>query len=121
MATLSLGTIIFARHIVGLFDAEPGLVEIAVPFLRIAAAGYVLPAAANILQNCCNGAGDTLPPTIGLLFTTWAVQIPFALWLPHVGGLGVLGIRWAMVAGWAVQAIIFIAYFRVGRWKRKRV
>jgi len=121
MVTLSAVAIIFAPQIVGLFDAEPGLVKIAVPFLRIAAAGYVLPAAANILQNCCNGAGDTLPPTLGTLFTTWAVQIPFALWLPHVGGLGVLGIRWAMVAGWAVSAAIFVVYFKLGRWKRKRV
>jgi len=113
--------IIFARQIVGMFDTEPGLTEIAVPFLRIAAAGYALTVAGNILQNCCNGAGDTLPPTLGTLFTTWAIQIPFALLLPNVGGLGVLGIRWAMVIGWGVSAIIFVVYFRLGRWKRKRV
>jgi len=121
MVGLSLALIIFARQIVGLFDTEPGLTAIAVPFLRIAAAGYALTVAGNILQNCCNGAGDTLPPTLGTLFTTWAVQIPFALLLPNVGDLGVLGIRWAMVIGWGVSAAIFVVYFRLGRWKRKRV
>ncbi len=121
MVGLSLALIVFARQIVGLFDAEPGLTDIAVPFLRIAAAGYVLAVAGNILQNCCNGAGDTLPPTLGTLLSTWAVQIPFALLLPRVGGLGVLGIRWAMVIGWGVSAVIFVVYFRIGRWKRKRV
>ncbi len=121
IVVLSLALLVFAPQIVGLFDAEPGLTEIAVPFLRIAAAGYALAVAGNILQNCCNGAGDTLPPTIGTLFTTWAIQIPFALWLSRVDGVGVLGIRWAMVIGWGVAAAIFVVYFRLGRWQRKRV
>ena len=46
---------------------------------------------------------------------------PLAILLPHLANLGVYGVRWALVADTVSSAIIFIIYFRSGRWKRKKI
>jgi len=33
----------------------------------------------------------------------------------------VFGVRWAMVAGVIVSVVAFTIYFRLGRWKRKKI
>jgi Na+-driven multidrug efflux pump len=30
-------------------------------------------------------------------------------------------VRWALVAGVVIRAIIFAVYFKLGRWKRKQI
>jgi Na+-driven multidrug efflux pump len=74
-----------------------------------------------VLQACIAGAGDTVPNLIIGFISNWVVQIPLALLLSRVNDIGVLGIRWALVASIAVGTVIYIAYFRLGKWKTKRV
>jgi Na+-driven multidrug efflux pump len=62
-----------------------------------------------------------MPTMIVTVVSVWVVVLPMAYFLPKITGLGVYGIRWAMVSEMVVQAIIFIIYFRTGRWKRKKV
>ena len=51
----------------------------------------------------------------------WVVQLPLAFFLPRITTLGVYGLRWAIVASTLSAAIAYIAYFKLGRWKAKRV
>jgi putative MATE family efflux protein len=113
--------VIFAEQISGLFNADPGLVAIASTFLRIAAGGYLAVGVSTVLQNCFNGAGDTLPPTVVTLVVTWAIQVPLAFLLPGVADLGAYGVRWGILAGWVAAAAFNFVYFRLGRWKRKKI
>lgn len=117
----SVVILIWAESIISLFNAEPGLVEMGSTFLRIAAAGFLLLGFSAVLQQAISGAGDTLPPMLVSLIAMWVVQIPLAFLLPKMTNLGVYGIRWAMVASIAVGAIAYIIYFRMGRWKHKKV
>lgn len=111
----------FAPAIVRIFNPEPELVAVASGFIRIAVAGYLAVGIYTVLQNGLNGAGDTLPPAGITLLTTWLVQVPLALFLPSFTGLGAYGVRWGILTGWVVSAVAFLLYFRLGRWKRKRV
>jgi putative MATE family efflux protein len=113
--------LLWAERVVGIFSAEPALVELGSAFLRITAAGYLVIALSSVLQNCIAGAGDTLPNLIISLATVWAVQLPLAFLLPRVAGLGIYGIRWAMVATTIVGSLTYVVYFRLGRWKSKHV
>jgi Na+-driven multidrug efflux pump len=108
--------LLWAEEIVGLFNTEPGLVAIASTFLRIATAGYLVLGLNAVLMQCLSGVGDTLPPMIFGLVTVWLVQLPLA-----VTDLGVYGIRWAIVSGLVAGASAYTVYFRMGRWKRKKV
>jgi putative MATE family efflux protein len=113
--------LLWAEEIVGLFNTEPGLVAIASTFLRIATAGYLVLGLNAVLMQCLSGVGDTLPPMIFGLVTVWLVQLPLAFLLPRVTDLGVYGIRWAIVSGLVAGASAYTVYFRMGRWKRKKV
>jgi len=121
MLIASLAILLWAENIVGIFNTEPSLVDIASIFLRIASAGYLMLGCTAVLQNCISGAGDTLPAMLFSLLIVWLVQLPLAFLLPRVTVLGVYGVRWAIVAGLFVGAISYITYFRLGRWKRKKV
>ncbi|MFC1897193.1 MATE family efflux transporter [Chloroflexota bacterium] len=113
--------LLWAERIVGLFSTEPALVEVASIFIRIAAAGYLVLGLNAVFQQSLAGAGDTVPVMIITLLMIWAVQLPLAFFLPKITNLGVLGIRWAIVAGLVVGAVNYILYFWLGRWKRKKV
>jgi putative MATE family efflux protein len=110
-----------AESVVRIFSSEVELVTLAGTFLRIAIASLLVMGFTMVLMQSLMGVGDTVPPMLVSMLTFWLVQLPLALFLPRVGDLGVLGVRWAMVAGSAAQAISYTAYFRTGRWKQKKI
>lgn len=121
MLVTSVAILLWAEGIIRIFTTEPGLVEIASVFLRIATAGFLVAGVVAVLQQSILGAGDTVPPMIVGLVTVWVVQLPLAFFLSRFTNLDVYGVRWAIVAGMVVGAVTYIIYFRMGRWKRKRV
>lgn len=121
MTISALVVLVWAENIVRIFNAEPGLVEIAGTFLRIAAVGYLVLGVAAVLTDCLNGVGDTMIPMLASLTTMWGAQVPMAYFLPKYTSIGVYGVRWAMVTALAMRAITYVVYFSLGRWKRKQV
>ena len=121
MTISALVVLLWAENIVRIFNAEPGLVEIAGTFLRIAAVGFLVLGVAAVLTDCLNGVGDTMIPMLASLITMWGAQVPMAYFLPKYTSIGVYGVRWAMVTALAMRAITYVVYFTLGRWKRKQV
>jgi len=121
MAVCSGVILLVPDSIIAIFSTDAGLVEITCTFLRIAVAGFSVLGFVAVLQQCVSGAGDTLPPMLISLAMAWLVQLPLAFFLPRIADLGVYGVRWAIVAGMVVGAVAYVAYFRLGRWKRKKV
>jgi len=121
MTISALVVLVWAENIVRIFNAEPGLVEIAGTFLRIAAVGFLVLGVAAVLTDCLNGVGDTMTPMLASLITMWGAQVPMAYFLPKHTSIGVYGVRWAMVTALAMRAITYVVYFTLGRWKRKQV
>ena len=110
-----------AENIVRIFNNESGLVEVASTFLRITIITYMVFGFVQVLMQCLNGVGDTITPMLVTLLTMWGVMVPLAHFLPRVTSFGVYGVRWAMVSGNIVRAVIYSIYFKLGRWKRKQV
>jgi Na+-driven multidrug efflux pump len=118
----SLILLIWAENIVGIFNSEPAVVETASMFLRIAAAGYFVLGFQAVTMNSLAGAGDNIPSMITNIFAIWFVSMPLAFFLPKwIPELGVYGVRWGMVAGVVIPAIVLTIYFRTGRWKKRKV
>ncbi len=118
---VSIAILFWAESFVRVFSSDPEIVSMTSSFLRVGVGGYALMGIYYILQNTIAGAGDTMPPMLVTLLNFWLVQIPLAFILPKYTDLGVLGVRWAIVAGMVVGVIAYVTYFRMGRWKRKRV
>ncbi|MFC1948109.1 MATE family efflux transporter [Chloroflexota bacterium] len=117
----SVAILLWAEEIIGVFTTESDLVKIAALFMRIATAGYLVMGFSSVLMQSISNAGDTLPPMIFNIVMMWLVQIPLAWALPKYTGMEVLGVRWAIVIGRYVAAIAYVTYFRLGRWKLKKV
>ena len=111
----------WAGNVVRIFNTEPGLVAITTTFLKINIVNQLVFGLDMVLMNCLNNIGDTFIPMLTALATSWLVQIPLAYFLPRATGLGVLGVRWAMVAAAVGRATIYAIYFKSGRWQRKKV
>jgi putative MATE family efflux protein len=117
----SIVILLWGRNIVALFNSEPALVAMGNTFLRIQIISYMVFGFAVVMQQCLNGVGDTLPVMLVVLVSIFVVQIPLAFFLTRYTGLGVYGARWAMVAGTLVTASSYFAYFKLGRWKRRKL
>ena len=111
----------WAEKVVGIFNTEPSLVEIASTFLRIEIVSYMVFGLVIVLTQCLNGVGDTMIPMVTTLVTMWGVQVPLAYFLPRFTNLGVYGVRWGIVTAIVMRAGIYGTYFKMGRWKRKQV
>ncbi|MCX7911627.1 MAG: MATE family efflux transporter [Dehalococcoidales bacterium] len=121
MFVFSIIVLIWAGYIVLLFNAEPDLIDLAGKFLKIQTVSYMCNGLMMVMMNVMNSVGDTLIAFIIDLVTMWGIRVPLAVLLPRVANLGVYGIRWALVADTVSSAIIFIIYFKSGRWKRKKI
>jgi Na+-driven multidrug efflux pump len=73
------------------------------------------------LSLILNGMGDTLIPMATNIITMLGIQCTLAYILPQWTGLGMYGVRWAIVAGLVTRAFIYPVYFATGRWKHKRI
>lgn len=118
---LSVLGLIFVDHIVRIFNSEPELVSLASNFLKIQIASYLLTGIGAIFMNVLNSVGDTLRAMLIDMANLWGVRIVLAYLLPKVTNLGVYGVRWAIVVDAVSSFIVFIIYFKAGRWKRKKV
>ena len=111
----------WGRDIIRVFNNEPALVEVSYAFIRIQLVSYLVFGYAIALQQCLNILGDTVPAMSVVLLSIFGVQVPLAFLLSQHTGLGVYGTRWALVIGSVVMVGGYALYFRMGRWKRKRL
>jgi Na+-driven multidrug efflux pump len=60
-------------------------------------------------------------PMVTNLTTMLGLQIGLAYVLSRHTSMGLYGIRWAVVSGIVARGIIYTAYYRHGRWLRKKI
>ncbi|MFC2015125.1 MATE family efflux transporter [Chloroflexota bacterium] len=121
MFVLSVVVWFWPEYIIGIFNNESDLVNIAVMFLKIQIIHFMVSGFTLVLMSCLNGVGDTWIPTLNTLSTLWGVQMPLAYYLSRFTNLGVFGVRWAMVSAVVIRASVYAVYFKLGRWKKKKV
>jgi Na+-driven multidrug efflux pump len=121
MVICSLALLIWSKSVMGFFSTDPDLVNLGSMFIRIAITGYLGLGIVYVMQNCISGSGDTMAPMIITLAMIWMVELPLAFLLSRFTGLGVYGVRWAIVISLIVGAIAYLIYFWRGRWKNKKI
>lgn len=121
MALGSIALWFWGRNIIGVFTKDSGVLDIGVVFVRIQIITYLFLGCSTVLQQCLNGVGDTITTMIVVLVSMFAIQVPVAYLLSNYTPVGVYGTRWAIAIGTVAMAIVYVTYFRLGRWKRKKV
>ncbi|MBU0687265.1 MAG: MATE family efflux transporter [Candidatus Margulisbacteria bacterium] len=110
---------IFAPSIMRVFNPNVEVVKIGTDFMRIAAFSYVFTAFGIVLGRSMSGAGDTISPLILTFIALWVIQIPLAVILSK--SMGLRGIWFSFLIANSVNGIITILWFKVGKWKHKKV
>lgn len=112
---------VVATHaVVRAFGADADTTHYAVLSLRTLALGFPFYAFGMVMNMSFNGAGDTWTPTLINLFCFWVWELPFAWVLAH-GPLQAQAINVAALSAFCLLAVVGIAFFRRGHWKKVRV
>jgi len=124
LGIVGLVFVVFAGPIVGVFThaaAGPEVYAYGVDCLRIIACGFLFYAYGMVLTQSFNGAGDTRTPTLINVFVFWLWEIPLAYALSIPLGMGPRGVFIAAAVAFSTLAVVSAYFFRLGRWKAKRV
>jgi putative MATE family efflux protein len=121
MATMGLMFLTFSESLVRLISAEPRLLELAAPLLRICGPAQVFLGTAMVLEQAVRGAGDTRPVAVLVIGSTLLLRLPAAYWAGVTMGWGISGIWIAVCLEIVVRASLITAYFCSGRWSKTRV
>jgi len=115
----TLFILFFGHVIMALFTKDNDVIGIGDQYLTIICIFYILFTMMFIYNGVMRGAGDTLIPMFFSLLSLWIIRIPMAYFLS--GKIGVVGIWWAIPAGWMIGLILSFSYYKTGRWKKKAV
>jgi MATE family, multidrug efflux pump len=103
------------------FTPDPAVQPFTISCLRIVSLGFLFYACGMVVTQAFNGAGDIRTPTLINLFVFWLWEIPLAWVLSVKAGLGPRGVFIALTVAYSTLAVVSVALFRRGRWKRQRV
>ena len=74
-----------------------------------------------VLARSFDGAGDTVPPMAVNLLTLCSLEAPLVYGLARWTNLGISGVWAGRAIANLANGLLFVAWFRLGRWKRKKV
>jgi Na+-driven multidrug efflux pump len=112
---------LFAEPLVAFFDPTPQVVTIGAACIRIVSLSLVLDGVGFTLGRGLDGAGNTLPAAIINLLTLWGLQLPVAFALSQWLGFGLTGIWWGRALANVANGLLFVTWFRRGKWKELEV
>ncbi len=113
--------VLFPEPVIRLFNADPKVVATGVRYLRITAITYPFLALGITMGMAQSGAGDTTSPMVVIALAMLGIQIPLAIYLPHLGHLNTDGIWLAIAIALTIQGILMTYFFSRGKWKLKKV
>jgi putative MATE family efflux protein len=125
--TLLMGLgVAFPEPLLRLFVDSPETIAMGIPMIRIMGSSFIVASYAIALACAFTGSGYNMPMLVSSLAGRWGAQLPFLLLatylLPSIGfDLGILGVWSSFLLSDLVETIIIFAYYRGGRWKKRRV
>jgi len=121
MSAVTIGLLIFAGPLVGIFTHDPAVYAFGVSALRILASGFVFYGVSMVLSQALNGAGDTKTPTRLNLVCFWLFQIPLAYYLVKHTPLKETGALVVIPLAHAGLTALAWLVFRAGKWREIKV
>jgi putative MATE family efflux protein len=112
---------LFPVALLSVFTRDPDLIEIGVPWLLIQTVGYAAIGVGLVASHSLQTAGATVYVMLVTIGTMWAIEFPLALFLSRGTELGPYGVAWAMVVAMIARPLLFLPYFKSGRWLRIRM
>jgi len=119
MVVASLVLIFKAPFFLAIFLTEGEAIRVGAEYFHVEAPFYVFSALSIILSRALGGAGASVAPFVINALALWGMQVPLAHFLAK--RYGTIGIWAAMAATQVIHAIMVTTWFKLGRWKHKKV
>ena len=119
--------LLFGKGLMSVFTDTASLVEMSYRLMMILAPGYIAVAVTQSLSGIMRGAGDTMTPMWISLITTVAIRVPLAYGIsfltrsPELPFGQSICIQISLLASWVLGAVLTFLFFRLGRWKNKKI
>ncbi len=114
-------TTIFPQDVLRMFSADPELITVGIPYLRMFSIDYLLVPVAFCLIGFCIGTGHTTFSLFSNIISAIIIRIPMAYLLSEAAGLGLRGVGLAVPLSTSSTIILGLWFFFSGRWKRRTV
>ncbi len=100
------------------FTADPEVLRMGVPYLRILGISQIFMALEIVVVHGFSGAGDTLPPTLAEVPIA-GLRMPLAWWAALGVGGGMNGIAWVISLTCIARGVWLALWYKRGRWRRQ--
>jgi Na+-driven multidrug efflux pump len=67
------------------------------------------------------GAGDTVVPMLITFISLWGYLVPVAYFAAKYTRFGLAGVWWAVATSYALNGLLTLIWFEMGRWKKAKV
>jgi len=106
---------LFAPQLIGLFDQNPGVIELGVQQARTVALFYFLLSFSHSVAAVCRGAGKAFVPMFVMLAVWCVLRVAYiALVMTFVKEIGY--IYWAYPLTWGISSVIYLIYYLKSDW-----
>lgn len=113
---------LFARPLTLFFVPEGGeAVDMAATFIRLIAPSFGFISIQMVINGTFRGAGLTTAAMSMAIVSQWVFQFPIAYALSKHTGLGLHGVWWSFPISNVLAAIVGIAWYMKGDWKKKNL
>lgn len=114
-------SVLFGRHLMGIFNNDPIIVSQGADLLIWGSVGLGFIGFSFGLSTVFSGSGYTFPFVISSFISKWVIQLPFLLLVVVILKLEVTWIWASYLLGDLGEFFIMLFYYRKGKWKTKRV
>lgn len=121
MGLIGVVLFLFPSSILRLFTDDIAIITSGISSLQIISLGFIFYGLGMVMVQALNGAGDTVTPTWINLFSFWLFEIPLAYLMAIRFNIGENGVYYAIVIAEIVMTLAAVWFFRLGKWKLKRV
>ncbi len=121
LGLIALFLIINPAFFIKLFIDNEQVIKSGATCLRIVSYGFLFYGMGMIVIQALNGAGDTITPTKINFFCFWLLEIPLAYLLAITIGMQEKGVYVSIVVSESVMTLAGLYFFRLGKWKLKKV
>lgn len=121
MLLAGLVIFLFPTDLVSLFTEDVKVIESGILSLQIISLGFVFYGLGMTMVQSLNGAGDTITPTWINFFSFWIIEIPLAYMFALYFEYGQQGVYYAIIMAETIMTIIAVYFFKLGKWKLKKV
>lgn len=111
----------FSRQVMALFTKDAQVIAIGSEFMRISAFFYIFIAFGVVLNRALGGVGDTVVPMLITFISLWGYLVPLAYYMSKYTRFGLRGIWWAVATSYALNGLLTLIWFEIGRWKKAKV